>query len=389
MFRDACNGRRGVWIVCGALAAVSLRAQPSAGQAQESPGLDQARIDGAIKRGAGFLLEAAKGLPSQEAWHGEQARADYDPDELILYTLIRAGVDRSEASFQKLLERALGDPPTRTYRVSLAAMALQELGDEAYVPRILECAHFLVDNQCENGQWSYGEPAPLPKAAVTSGAASPAPAAPAVQGPPSKGSGAKPRKRVPVARRRKGPPTGDNSNSQYAALGLRACLEAGCDVPLDVLTRARDGWERTQSADGGWSYGEPCTGSMTAGAVGALAIYRFLLREPVKNDPAIARGIQWLGRRFTVTENPGDPPQAWDRQHYYLYALERVGMLVGLDRFGSHDWYAQGARHLLERQGAGGDWSVGKPAHQKIVDTCYAILFLRRATKPLPKINTR
>jgi hypothetical protein len=68
--------------------------------------------------------------------------------------------------------------------------------------------------------------------------------------------------------------------------------------------------------------------------------------------------------------------------------MERVGMLYGTDRIGPHDWYPEGANHLLSTQKEGvwgGTDNFPKEVH---VDTCFAILFLRRGTAPLKPVAT-
>ena len=47
---------------------------------------------------------------------------------------------------------------------------------------------------------------------------------------------------------------GDNSNSQYALLGLNAATEVGVKVKPEVWKLARDYWQRYQQRDGSWSY---------------------------------------------------------------------------------------------------------------------------------------
>ena len=51
-------------------------------------------------------------------------------------------------------------------------------------------------------------------------------------------------------------------------------------------------------------------------------------------------------------------------------------MLYGTETFGKHNWYNEGAHYLLGKQGAEGNWGARK-------NTCFAILFLRRATRAL------
>ena len=72
---------------------------------------------------------------------------------------------------------------------------------------------------------------------------------------------------------------------------------------------------------------------------------------------------------------------------YWLYAVERVGILLGTEFLGRHEWYPEGAKFLLESQGADGSWK-GQSIGGAVADTCFALLFLRRATKPLPKVAT-
>ncbi len=125
----------------------------------------------------------------------------------------------------------------------------------------------------------------------------------------------------------------------------------------------------------GWGYqknGEP-RGSMTAGAVGALCIMDYLMGKDWRQDRDVLEGMQWLAKNFSVTENP----KAGDKNYYYyMYGLERAGVLYGTETIGGRKWYREGAKVLLERQGADGKWN-------SVVDTCFAILFLKRATRPL------
>jgi len=67
-------------------------------------------------------------------------------------------------------------------------------------------------------------------------------------------------------------------------------------------------------------------------------------------------------------------------------AIERAGMIFGTERFGSHEWYPEGVDFLLPAQKEDGRWQAD--GSHAIGDTCFAILFLRRATKGLPKVAT-
>ena len=87
-------------------------------------------------------------------------------------------------------------------------------------------------------------------------------------------------------------------------------------------------------------------------------------------ERGVSQGMAWLEHNFSVTSNPpvGD---TW--HYYYLYGLERVGAVLGVDQIGPYDWYWEGARVLVTRQEDGGRWK-DEPK------TCFALLFLSKAT---------
>jgi hypothetical protein len=365
------------------------------------PGVDQKRVNHAIRQGIEFL----KTSPSPGHNASESA------DELILLTYVHAG---SEATprFKELFEKMLQAPLKATYNVALQAMVLEELERVKYQGRIHQCAQFLVDNQCPNGQWSYGTPTtypdavPVPRGEVQTGT-------PRKQAGPARGVRnfdesepgvrQKPRVQVHLAvkKNRDGPAAGDNSNSQYAALGIRACHDAGIVFPQDVIAKARQWWVDSQEksekggvATGGegvprgWGYkGEEAKsyGSMSAGAIGAVCIYDFILGIEFKKERAALDGIAWLAKNWTVADNPGRPK--WFH-YYYLYGVERAGMLYDTARIGAHDWYLEGANHLLEHQNPDGSWGSADKLDNTTWGTCFAILFLKQATHRLEVAST-
>jgi hypothetical protein len=289
-------------------------------------------------------------------------------------------------------------------------MCLEELDRVKYQNKIKECAQFLVDNQCANGQWSYGEPTPFVPGTPTTGSGAAVASGAKEVGGAEPGKREKPKvvRRVSVQKTRQGPASGDNSNSQYAALGLRACHDAGITLPKETVIKPAKRWwatcqlgekgKDTAVATGtavmgtprGWSYttAEPAYSSMSAGAIGAVCIYDYILGEDWKKDRVVADGLAWLTKNFSVTENIG--PCQTGGQHpkeflyYYLYALERVGMLYDTALIGRRDWYLEGAQVILAAQKADGSWAESGPATMRPTwDTCFAILFLKRATQPL------
>ncbi len=372
---------------------------PASAQAfKPKPSPIQAEVDVAVSK----ALAALKAMQPGSNYH-----KGVTGDELLLYALCNAGIPHGDPVFQQLLQTVVDREPAHTYSASLAAMCLAELDPAGYQWKLADVAQFLADNQCKNGQWSYGEPVPLPKRTVTPtaepktvasgpGGQMVRPATVVLYGsmspPRAAGSRNTTRARCPVViqQRNRGPESGDNSNSQYAALGLRACAEAAVFVEPKVVKDALNRWEETQCSDGGWDYGGPqkSYGSMTAGGLGAVVIYNWLLRKPWPGDRTVKKGMEWISTQWDVTKNPGDFRWAgthWKFHSYYLYGVERVGMLYGTDLIGAHDWYDEGARYLLQQQGPDGSWNF---SDGQFLDTCFAVLFLRRATKVLPKVYT-
>ena len=86
-------------------------------------------------------------------------------------------------------------------------------------------------------------------------------------------------------------------------------------------------------------------------------------------------------------------------QTYYLYAVERAMDLRGKELIGKHVWYVEGAKEFLAHQipvkvknpldanapeVQGTYWKTGTTHEPKdVLDTCFALLFLKRATKGL------
>jgi hypothetical protein len=122
---------------------------------------------------------------------------------------------------------------------------------------------------------------------------------------------------------------------------------------------------------------------MSAGAIGSVVIYDYVLGKDWKKDRVAQDGLAWLSANWSVGENPGmgqvgnSPPNTW--LYYFLYAIERAGMLYDTAKVGSYDWYVEGSRVLLQAQRPDGSWDGSNPK-QPAWDTCFAILFLRRAS---------
>jgi len=147
-------------------------------------------------------------------------------------------------------------------------------------------------------------------------------------------------------------------------------------------------------------------GSMTCSGVAALCVAKANVEGSGwygKNKKILNRGIRdgcgWLAHNFTVSDNP-NCPREW--HHYYLYGLERAGVLALVREFGKHNWYADGGNFLLGEQKGDGSWpeELGRQDHpmpnnqgairganlDSMINTCFAVLFLKRATAPVVRI---
>lgn len=119
---------------------------------------------------------------------------------------------------------------------------------------------------------------------------------------------------------------------------------------------------------------------MTAAGIAVLEICREGLDRRLKSKTSLAidtaqrRALAWFDENFSVERNPGGG--GW--LCYYLYGLERVGSLLELDSIGGEDWYLEGARVLVRDQLPSGAWR----AQTLEPSTCFALLFLERATAP-------
>ncbi len=182
----------------------------------------------------------------------------------------------------------------------------------------------------------------------------------------------------------------DNSNTQFAILGLWTAQRY--DVParrsMQLMVRR---FESSQNNDGSWSYryrsggrkeGEP---AMTCVGLLGLAVGSGIARQPRDEgqakpalNPRIVDGLSALRK------NVGKATGTWRNlpmeNTYYLWSLERVGVLYGLPVIGDRDWYRWGAEILVANQQPRGFWvSTEYPGSSPTIDTCMALLFLKRA----------
>jgi hypothetical protein len=210
----------------------------------------------------------------------------------------------------------------------------------------------------------------------------------------------------------------DLSNTVFVVMALHTARSVGVKVPDAVFAdtaawvldlQEKDGpkhprWTPQSTTDAGyapvmdrargWAYmprstldtEAATTGSMTGAGITTLLLCRRALTGSksklwttalaARTETAIADGTAWLDLHWNVDANPGSI-------HYtvlHLYGLERVGDLQGLHLIGGHNWYREGAESLLKTQREDGSWFGNTHIPQDLITTCFALLFLDRAS---------
>ncbi len=152
------------------------------------------------------------------------------------------------------------------------------------------------------------------------------------------------------------------------------------------------------------------TGSMSACGITNLLIAREVLEKDskgkklLKKNPGLLKkiengiwdGLAWLDRNWSPFTNKNSK---YGYHIYYLYALERAMDILNKKLCGTHLWYEEGAKAILGRQKAHmlevkikkntelreTVYWMTKSTHEPkdVLDTCFALLFLKRATKGL------
>jgi hypothetical protein len=194
---------------------------------------------------------------------------------------------------------------------------------------------------------------------------------------------------------------GDNSNTQFAVLGLWTARRYGIPVG-PALAAAESRFRKSQGPDGGWGYvpsarGEAnkdtgttpsmtCAGLMVLGMSYAHTAETALAANPnaqlpdLARDPALRGGFAYLAGGIGQALGPRGrimpKTQGYTQTgYYYLWSVERVGVGYNTRIIGNKDWYAWGAAILVASQEADGCW---QHEYGYVVDTCFALLFLKR-----------
>jgi uncharacterized protein (TIGR03067 family) len=328
-----------------------------------------------------------------------------------------------------------------TYAISLTILFLDRLGDADDVPLIQSLMVRLIAGQTASGGWSYNCPANIGELEIrrlkglvanrkSSGRKREGPEA-----TPKHDAAREIDRQMDILANlrlqnvaRSGAADGDNSNTQFATLALWVGHRYGIPIrkPLSLVEQR---FRLSQGGDGGWDYsfgqvglaiGRGSSPSMTCAGLLGLAVAFGVTNETAMRgagsnnmakplgppspratrDPArdnhIKTGLMALGNMLKepLADRPGArlglkpaavaPDQIGlngrsDRtlDYYFLWSLERVAMVYGLQRIGGIDWYERGSTLLVDHQANDGSWqgSYGEGG----VDTSFALLFLVRS----------
>lgn len=358
-----------------------------------SRGVDQAKIDQAIERGAKFLHGAAR----NDGRIGARALAG-----LTLLHCGYAGADPVVADIAREV-RQRAPTTSNTYELALCVMFLDRFGQPSDRDLIQAIALQLIAGQGAMGGWNYQcnllnpdqrrQLSHLLGSSPTAGVSSraPAPAKPFQRSAPIPGNLSE----LPVFQMQTGARLQykahgheDNSLTQFAVLALWTAQKHG--VPAErslALVDAR--FRASQASDGSWSYEWTSppnfvrTDSMTCAGLIGLAAGRGNVRDAKlhEGDPAIEKALRFVSQKIGYPEKP--PAQrgrmvsaASIGDLYYLWTLERAAVIFDLHTIGGKDWYAWGAPIIVANQAPAGNW---QDAHGAVPDTCFALLFLKRA----------
>ncbi len=349
---------------------------PAAAQETRVP---QEAINGAVDRGVTWLL-------NQQRRDGSWGENDMTPGvyrdprndltAFCTYTLLKCKVPYEHASIQRALTNLEQNWPWTTYAVTNQILLLSLCEDDArWKKRREQLLELLIELRYEaHGTWGYPKHTSIKS---------------------------------------------DLSNTQYAALALRAASANGAKIPKDIWTElvervlehqeephdsipAQGKPVRNPPQKAGFAYLLPNPDAPSFGynvpnasmTTAGLAILRIAQQELGSKYPnrlerrakqATELAMQWMADHFSVENNTAGE-QAW--LYYYLYGLQRLGALYELDEIGGHNWYWEGATQLVKLQQEDGHWEQGTYQQwprqpMPHANTAYALLFLVKAMAPV------
>lgn len=325
-----------------------------------------ARPDFALAQADKITEARLKGLEYLRSKQGSDGSWDYEGHRVGVTALCTVallvngaslddpGIDRAYRFVRKEAKDV-----TSTYDITLSIILLSAIDEQHNRSTIRDLAGRLYVGQLASGGWSYT----CPK------------------------SGSLTEKRTATSLKAG---EGDNSCTQFAVLGLWTASRLGIDIdePLNLVAER---FLKTQNTDGGWPYTTPADAagatkdSMTFAGLFCLTVARAtrlrkLLDEQeegtttrsgetqgdaLMNDPVFKKGFD---RAVAFASGSGS--------RYFLWSMERVGVMLNLETLGDKDWFKLGSDALVRTQQPDGSWP---DAQGGLADTSFAVMFLRKA----------
>ncbi|HEY7424848.1 MAG TPA: HEAT repeat domain-containing protein [Gemmataceae bacterium] len=394
----------------GLLAVVLLGTIHSPGRA-----VDRDAVTKAIDKG----VMALHGL---QAADGTWPHTEIGATALAGLTLLECGVAADDKAVLAAADavRKVSVNLKHNYSIALAILFFDRLGDPADIPLIESLTVRLLAGQTARGGWNYNCPPVGPgevrrlqnklaqRKELTGRREAPKPGAVKRT---AKDLPKEIHQQLAILNRMGGGGQeigSDNSNTQFATLALWVGRRYGLPVE-HALKHVESRFRGSQHADGGWGYFDSqeeamhrrmagSTASMTCAGLLGLAVadgnFSEKMREKkpgskftrdINKDTNLRRGLVALSTTIGqplegARPRPGEFVPAGGvggRTFYFLWSLERVAVALDLKTIGKKDWYAWGAEILLANQHADGSWQGNYGACG--ADTCFALLFLKRA----------
>jgi hypothetical protein len=370
------------------------------------PAALQKQINQAVDKGVAYLKRAQ----TNGVW--DRGQETPGATALAAWTLLECGVKANDPLMQKAADyiRKAAVAETKNYAISLDIFFFDKLGDPEDIPLLEALAVRLLDSQNRAGGWTYfsadvpaaerkrlkdlvdnrkGKPGDIPQRPQL-------PRQLTQLDPAIQQQIRQLPKRALTDRHPAAQGLADNSNTQFAMLALWVARKYGVPVEnalqrtakrfADSQSRQNGSWEYMSAPQGApklpvaqtSSYAMTCAGllGLTLGHAGTAAGKGKNSKALLLADAQFQAGLAHLGQilQGKVAQAGGDAGKIY----YFLWSLERVGVVCDLDLIHGIDWYAAGSKLLLSRQDSNGSWQGGEFS-QGACDTCFALLFLKRA----------
>jgi hypothetical protein len=390
---------------------------------------DQDLVNQAIDLGVSYLKDHQQ--PSG-SWADEKGSHQVGYAALPALTLLNCGVPRTDPLIKQAASfvRSKWAKLEGTYELSLAILFLDRLGERKDKPLIRAFALRLIAGQSVTGGWGYScavlnsinqddlwsvlhrKTKKLRRLSLPAGIRD----LPVLQEPDRLGV------LEPTAK-----PT-DNSNTMFALLAVWAARRHNVPAQrtLNLIVRR---FQTSQNGDGSWGYAYkrgggvgdsppmncvgllglalghrladksgskaksllllaartsadiamPCNGSRMFALFTVNQVWEALQEgKPVKQDAKLLNGFTALQRH--IGQPVGRMKDLPMPNLYFLWSVERAAVIFGVSTIGGRDWYRWGAEQLVANQKPDGHWEGSSyPGSSPTIDTCMALLFLRRA----------